>query len=157
VSDISAPDEVIRFAVGQVAVPAAASGEARPMLAIPDNRSAGVASVIRIAASGIVQHIKVSVDIEHPYVGDLQVTLQSPTGRRALLHARLGGSSDNLVETYDSARLGVLASLIGQPMQGDWMLRVSDRARQDVGTLRSWRIELSSSQIAASPAVAAIV
>jgi subtilisin-like proprotein convertase family protein len=34
--------------------------------------------------------------------------------------------------------------MIGQPMQGDWMLRVSDRAAQDVGTLRTWKLELSS-------------
>ena len=59
-----------------------------------------------IAASGTVAQIKVGVDIEHPYIGDLRVALHSPAGRRAVLHAQLGGSTDNLVATYDSASPG---------------------------------------------------
>jgi M6 family metalloprotease-like protein len=151
ISNITAPGDAIRFQVGQSAMAAAEVGEARPMMPIPDNRSAGIASIIPIAASGIVRQIKVSVDIEHPFIGDLDVALVSPSGRRATLHARLGGSRDNLVETYASSNPGVLATMIGQPMQGDWMLRVADRARQDVGTLRSWRIELSSGAAAGAP------
>ena len=49
--------------------------------------------------------------------------------------------------TYDSASPGVLASMVGQPMQGDWMLSVADRVGQDVGTLNKWRIELQSAPI----------
>ncbi len=145
VSNISSPGAAITFEVGQPAIVAASAGEAQPMAAIPDNRTAGVASVIPIAASGIVRHIKVSIDIEHPYIGDLLVELLSPTGRRATLHAQTGGSGDNVVATYESTPFGALSPMIGQPMQGDWMLRVSDRASQDTGTLRSWKLELSSS------------
>jgi M6 family metalloprotease-like protein len=144
VSNISSPGPAITFDLGQPAIVAASVGEARPMLQIPDNRTAGVASVIPIAASGIVRHIKVSIDIEHSYIGDLRVELLSPTGRRATLHAQTGGSRDNVVITYESTPLGALSVMIGQPMQGDWMLRVSDRAAQDVGTLRTWKLELSS-------------
>jgi subtilisin-like proprotein convertase family protein len=88
---------------------------------------------------------EVSIDIEHSYIGDLRVELLSPTGRRAVLHAQTGGGRDNVVMTYESTPLGALSVMIGQPMQGDWMLRVSDRAAQDVGTLRHWKLELSSS------------
>ena len=120
------------------------------MLTIPDNRTTGVSSAIAIAASGTVEHIKVSVDIEHSYIGDLRVVLNSPSGRRAVLHAQLGGSRDNLVETYDSASPGVLSSMRGQAMQGDWVLAVADRASQDIGKLKSWRIELTSASVGVS-------
>ena len=87
------------------------------------------------------------VDIAHTFIGDLTVKLRSPTGRRAVLHAQLGGAADNLVTTYDSASPGVLASMVGQPIQGDWVLSVADRVAEDVGTLNKWRIELRSATV----------
>jgi M6 family metalloprotease-like protein len=156
ISDISAPGAAITFVAGHAA-PAitTVTGSASPMLKIPDNRAAGVSSTINIAQSGIVSRIKVSVDIQHPFIGDLRVVLTSPTGRRAVLHAQLGGSSDNIVETYDSASPGVLASLVGQPMQGLWVLNVADRARADIGTLRKWDIEIKSGPLAVSASAGA--
>ena len=75
------------------------------------------------------------------------VELFSPAGRRAALHARQGGSQDDLVASYDSDRPGELSSLVGQPMQGNWVLRVSDRAQGDVGRLRKWSIEIESASV----------
>jgi len=150
ISDVTAPGQIISFEVGQSAPSQVVAGEAHPMLTIPDNRTTGVSSAIAIAASGTVEHIKVSVDIEHSYIGDLRVVLNSPSGRRAVLHAQLGGSRDNLVETYDSASPGVLSSMRGQAMQGDWVLAVADRASQDIGKLKSWRIELTSASVGVS-------
>ena len=124
--------------------PRAATGEAQPMVAIPDNVSAGVSSAIAIAESGTVAKIKVKVDIKHPYIGDLRVALTSPAGRTTVLHPRLGGSSDDLIATFDSGSPGMLGDMIGQPFKGNWILNVSDRARRDVGTLRRWSLELRS-------------
>ncbi|MFP2898401.1 M6 family metalloprotease domain-containing protein [Corallococcus sp. 4LFB] len=144
ISDVGAPGELIPLTVGQAMTPQTATGQAQPMLEIPDDAAIGVSVPIRIAASGTVSRIKVSIDIQHPYIGDLSVVLTSPSGRRAVLHAQLGGPADNLVATYDSASPGMLTNLLGQPMKGDWILNVSDRARDDVGTLRSWGVELWS-------------
>lgn len=143
ISDISAPDPVISFKVGAV-VPAVvvASGEASPNVRIPENNSTGVSSVIAISQSGTVVGIKVHVDIQHTYIGDLRVELRSPGGRSTVLHPRLGGSTDDLVVTYDSGTPGILGEMIGQPMMGNWTLNVSDRARLDTGTLRRWSLEL---------------
>lgn len=146
-ADISAPGERISFRVGQTAGTQTARGEQSPDLAIPDNRAGGVASTINIPASGIVRRIKVGVDITHPFIGDLIVELFSPTGRRSLLHSRLGGSQDDIVRTFDSERPGELSSMVGQPMQGNWVLRVSDRAQQDVGRLRRWSVEIESASV----------
>ena len=147
IADIAAPGASIAFAVGATAAPETVVAEASPALAIPDANPVGVASVLAITASGTVAQIKVGVDITHTFVGDLSVELRSPAGRRAVLHAQLGGGADNLVTTYDSASPGVLASMVGQPMQGDWMLSVADRVGQDVGTLNKWRLELQSAPI----------
>lgn len=145
ISDISPPDAEISFAVGtQAAGPVVASGEAEPMLAIPDNVSAGVSSTIAIADSGTVARIMVRVDIKHPYIGDLRVALTAPSGRTTVIHPRLGGSADDLITTYDSAVAGVLADMIGQPFKGNWILNVSDRARRDIGKLCRWSLELRS-------------
>jgi M6 family metalloprotease-like protein len=144
-SDISAPGERIRFRAGQSTPSQTARGEQTPNLTIPDNRSGGVSSTIDVAMSGIVRRLRMTLDISHPFVSDLLVELLSPTGRRAVLHSRQGGSSDDLSRSYDSERPGgELSSLVGQPMQGPWVLRVSDRARADVGTLRKWSIEVES-------------
>ncbi len=150
VSDVTAPGETISFVVGRSAAAQTVGGDAAPMAAIPDNKTAGVASVIAIDVSGTVARIRVGLDIEHSYIGDLRVVLSAPSGRRAVLHARLGGSDDNLVATYDSASPGVLSSMVGQPMQGNWVLTVSDRARRDIGTLRSWQLELTSAAVGVS-------
>jgi subtilisin-like proprotein convertase family protein len=120
-----------------------ARGEAAPNLQIPDNNPAGVSSDIAIARPGSASRVKVSIDITHTYVGDLRIELVSPAGRSVVLHGQLGGDQDNLVVTYDSAApLSPLSSLIGQPMQGNWVLRVADLAAVDVGTLNKWSLEL---------------
>jgi subtilisin-like proprotein convertase family protein len=89
-----------------------------------------------------VRSLKVSVDITHPYTGDLRVVLLSPTGRRVVLHNRTGGSADDLHLSLDSTPPSALAPLVGQPVAGEWLLRVSDHARADTGTLDRWRLEV---------------
>lgn len=147
VSDISAPGEIISFAVGAAVTDVVAVGAASPMLSIPDNKAAGVSSTIAIAQSGTVAELKVSVDIKHSYIGDLRVVLTSPAGRSTVLHPQLGGSADNLITTYSSAVPGILDDMVGQPIMGVWTLNVSDRARVDVGKLRKWSIELRSKPV----------
>jgi subtilisin-like proprotein convertase family protein len=117
-------------------------GEAAPAVKIPDNDPAGVSSAIGLTGAGAVQQLKVDVNITHTFIGDLRVELISPTGRRALLHGRLGGSKDDLVMTYDSSSpSSALATMIGQTLTGAWILRVSDLVGKDIGMLNKWSIE----------------
>ncbi len=148
VSDISTSSDRIQFRAGQATTASqTVRGEQSPDLAIPDNRAGGVTSAIIIAVSGIVRRINVSIDISHTFIGDLMIELVSPGGRRSTIHARQGGSQDDLIASYDSNRPGELTSLVGQPMQGNWILRVADRARVDVGKLRKWSIEIESASV----------
>jgi subtilisin-like proprotein convertase family protein len=84
------------------------------------------------------------VDVTHSYIGDLRVELQAPTGRSVVLHGQLGGSDDDLRMTYDSAPPSPLAALVGQPIQGDWVLRVADLALRDKGMLNHWSIQATA-------------
>jgi subtilisin-like proprotein convertase family protein len=114
--------------------------EEAPGTHIPDNKPAGIQRSLTTNAPGQVGSVEVSVDISHPYVGDLRVTLLSPTGTKVILHNQTGGSGDNVVETYTSATTAALKSLAGQPITGAWRLNVSDRAGQDIGKLNTWRV-----------------
>jgi subtilisin-like proprotein convertase family protein len=121
-------------------------GEVKPALKIPDNDPTGVSSVIGLVGAGAVRQLRVAVDITHTYIGDLRIELLSPTGRRAILHAQLGGSTDDLLMTYDSAApSSVLSSFVGQPIEGAWTLRVVDLAGQDSGRLNKWSVEALAS------------
>ena len=129
--------------IGLDATPQVVRGEVTPALPIPDNNPVGVSSAIVIAPSGTAQGIKVGIDITHTYIGDLRVELVTPSGQQAILHNRLGGSQDNLIMNYESSSTPALAALVGQPMHGNWVLRVTDLAGRDVGKLNKWSVELT--------------
>ena len=76
---------------------------------------------------------RVTVDITHPYIGDLVVELVAPDGTAYMLHNRTGGSADNIRNTYT-------VDLSSEQINGSWKLRVRDAARGDVGTLNRWSL-----------------
>ncbi len=118
-------------------------GEAAPGLAIPDRDPAGISSAISLTGVGEVRSLRLEVDITHTYIGDLVVGLVAPSGRRAMLHNREGGSQDNLIAVYTAENTPDLAALAGEPAQGSWILVVSDLAGRDVGKLNRWSIALT--------------
>lgn len=79
----------------------------------------------------------------YTFIGDLRVELEAPLGQQAILHNRLGRDRDNLITVYDSSSTPALATLVGQSIQGPWVLRVSDLAGLDVGKLNNWSLELA--------------
>ena len=148
VSEISDPGPVIRFTVGDTPDPEGGqvlSGESSPGTSIPDNRPTGITDAISLSGTGTVQRIEVAIDITHTYVGDLRIVLLSPTGRRAVLHNRTGGRADDLHLKLASGPGSALVPVIGQPVTGEWSLRVTDNARVDTGTLDHWSISVATS------------
>ena len=143
IANVGVPDVRIGFHVGAAAAAPTAHGENLSAVAIPDNNPAGVSSMVRIAGAGSVQRLALSLDITHPYIGDLLVELTGPGGATAVLHNRGGAGADNLSQRYDSASVASLAGLLGQPANGQWVLNVSDLEGQDVGTLNRWSLDLT--------------
>ena len=142
ISQISVPDEVMTFRMGQAATGQVVAGQASPGVNIPDNNQTGVSSSIALNQAGFARRIRAGVGITHTYIGDLEVELVSPSGDRALIHNRQGGSQDNLQQIYDSAANPALAALTGKAAAGNWELRVRDVDAQDTGRLDTWSIEV---------------
>jgi immune inhibitor A len=114
-----------------------------PKLTIPDKDAAGVSDTLTVTRAGVAKSLAVKLDITHPYVQDLRVELVGPTGERAILHERAGGSSDDIKRAFSSADTPTLAAFVGRPVRGAWALRVADMANQDVGMLNAWELEIA--------------
>lgn len=100
---------------------------------------------LAIANTKAIKSIKVEVDIEHTYIGDLVVSLIPPAASGVLpiiLHNRQGGGTDNIKKTYDEVNTPDLAPLKGKSPQGNWTLEVADKAQMDTGKIRSLTIEI---------------
>ena len=110
---------------------------------IPDNDPNGIVRQLQIPAGPPISDITVGVDITHPWVGDLLVSLTPPIGPAILLHNRAGGSADNLIRVWRAGDLPGLQALQGQAASGTWQLKVADTAARDEGKLNRWRIEIS--------------
>ncbi|MFK7936498.1 MAG: proprotein convertase P-domain-containing protein [Saprospiraceae bacterium] len=111
---------------------------------IPEGEDAWLTSEQKCSQPGIVEDARLTVDIQHGYIGDLIVKLRCPDGEEVVLHNREGGSKNNLQKTYE---LSDMASLKGKNTQGIWTLLVSDNAPRDAGTLKHWKISFHYQQI----------
>jgi len=114
--------------------------------------------------TGVVTDVNVSLDITHTFDGDLQVFLTSPTGTKVTLFANVGGAGQNFTGTTldDEAPLiitggaapftgifqpqGLLSNFDGGVPNGTWTLTISDVGPQDIGTLNSWSITMSTGE-----------
>jgi subtilisin-like proprotein convertase family protein len=113
-----------------------------PGMMIPDNNPTGIERKLNVTQSGQMRDMEVTLDITHTYIGDLSVTLFSPSGTQIVLHNRGGGTQDNLVTTYKSTAMSALANLRGQQVQGGWKLKVADLEAVDVGKLNRWALKI---------------
>ena len=108
--------------------------------AIPDNKAAGVTSVLTVPDGLNIRLVQASVNIKHTFRGDLIVQLIAPNGETATLSNRQGGSADDFVVT----NLDVTSSFTsGSPAGGTWKLFVRDLAALDVGTITSWSLRIA--------------
>ncbi|MEM8932058.1 MAG: proprotein convertase P-domain-containing protein, partial [Acidobacteriota bacterium] len=139
-------------------------------LAIPDGALVGATSSLQIDTDVVLSGLEVEVEIEHTWVGDLTLSLRSPTGTEILLLDRPGvpvdaqgcDNNDVRVTFSDSAATdpenvcsasssdpwvsgavlpaAALSAFDGESSQGLWILRLRDDVAGDFGTLVSWRL-----------------
>jgi len=110
-------------------------------IAIPDNDPVGILSSVSLPDAGQIIDLAVTVDITHPYRGDLVVALDAPDRQRVTLHQRTGAGANDLRRTWRSQDHRDLARLRGSRAGGTYALHVVDRAPADVGRLNTWTIE----------------
>lgn len=94
---------------------------------------------------------RVRVDITHPYIGDLHVKVVTPRGTPVALHARTGGSADNIVGWFPTDRPSAepLARISAEDAAGTWTLVVNDGVPANTGTLNGWSLEICGRPIEA--------
>ena len=107
------------------------------VVAIPDNDAAGITSTINIADELTVFAADVYVNITHTWIGDLTVTLTSPSGTSAPLHSGSGGSDDNIDTSFSTSAFN------GEVATGDWILTVADNTALDTGSLNNWAMTIT--------------
>jgi subtilisin family serine protease len=111
-------------------------------IAIPDNNAQGIVSTVQVNESATVRDIQVSVSIDHSYLGDIEVSLVSPSGLVVLLQGRILGRRTQLQTVYTLQTTPTLRKYLGQAAQGRWQLRVVDAIAADTGTLNFWKLTL---------------
>ncbi len=116
---------------------------ATPNLAIPDADAAGATSSIEVGSGINIDHVEVDLQITHPYIGDLVVTITSPTGTVSRLFNRAGGTQNNINFVTSSTQFW------GETGTGNWTLKVQDMAGGDIGTLNSWSLRLYGDSLSA--------
>ncbi len=159
-------------ASGSVSSQIGASGVVAPNetlpLAIPDSMPAGTTSTITVAQAISLTDLQVAVAIDHTYVGDLAISLTSPSGTTVSLLDRpgvpastFGCSDDNMNVVFSDAASVVpettcpgttpwlagpvlpfspLSAFDGESTVGTWTLSVSDNAGGDTGNLVNWSL-----------------
>ncbi|WP_044889710.1 endonuclease [Myxococcus hansupus] len=132
VPQLPTPAAGLKAAAGARATPLVHS--TRPNADIKDNTT--IQSTIDVPEDATVESLKLNLDIQHTYRGDLKVTLTSPSGKSAVVSDRKGGSADDLKGSFD------LSAFKGEPAQGTWTLSVQDAARGDTGTLNEWGLDI---------------
>lgn len=129
-----------KIAQGQQAGVRRLHGRNDTPVAIPDNNPQGVTSAIRVSDSALLQYIQITVNIEHAFLGDIEVYLKAPTGQTVLLQNRTLGSKTQLNEVYSVETTPTLKQVLNRPAAGVWQLQVIDYAPTDTGTLKSWEL-----------------
>ena len=100
---------------------------------------------VAVADTRSIRTIKVHVDLEHSWIGDLTVKLRPPADMGVapvLLHDRQDGGMRNIHRVFDVASTPALAALEGAVPAGVWKLEVHDSAKRDVGRIGSLALEL---------------
>jgi subtilisin-like proprotein convertase family protein len=140
-------------------------------LTIPDNDPKGVSSSITVTEDISIERIDVRLieqinnsltgpGIDHSYLGDLTVSLQSPQGTTVDLIREICGSGQDIEATFSDAgdalecnsfnpgisgvkkAIEDLSAFNGENARGIWTLTVTDAQDEDVGSLQAWGLEI---------------
>jgi subtilisin-like proprotein convertase family protein len=134
-----------------------------PALAIVDNTT--VSTMMSVTDDFVITDLDVDLDITHTWVGDLQITLESPAGTQVLIFdgSADGCSGDNINVVFDDESPNALACMTGadafpladympsnalaafdgESTLGDWIISIEDTAGGDQGTLNTWTLNYS--------------
>lgn len=104
---------------------------------IPNNTPSGVTSTITVNDSKVIKGVKVTVMIEHSWLGALVVKVKHG-GKEKVLHDQEGSYAGTIDKTYD------VTDFNGMDSKGAWELNAADVDEyEDTGKIISWSIEIA--------------
>ena len=105
---------------------------------IPEmNKQAILTSIQECRFNGRVTKAEAEVEIDHPLIGDLVISVVAPSGKEVVIQDRVGGSQTYLKKQWSSTSL---KDFIGEPTHGAWTLKVKSYHHSNTGTLKHWKI-----------------
>jgi subtilisin-like proprotein convertase family protein len=115
---------------------------APPVSAIPDNSPAGVASSITVAGQGplIVERVQVVLNAPHARIGQLRITLTSPSGTAVTI---AGLRADDTPGGYANYTFSP-AAFWDERAAGTWTLKLADEvaAPAATGSFTNWQLKI---------------
>ncbi|MBO6938531.1 MAG: proprotein convertase P-domain-containing protein [Deltaproteobacteria bacterium] len=103
---------------------------------IPDDDATGATSSIEVGESATINAVRVTVNLTHPFMADLTVSLEKDGTTVELM-------SEEYVEDTMLVRTFTVDDFNGGDMAGTWNLNVVDTAPADEGTLNGWSLEVT--------------
>ena len=121
---------------------------------IVDNTTA--TGVIDVLDDIEIVEARVSIDISHTWIADIDLSIDSPLATSVMLHSGQGGAADDIILTYTDFGIangadvyncaclmqpsgpGTLADFETESTLGEWTLTVADNATGDPGTVNEW-------------------
>ncbi|MCD8485381.1 MAG: S8 family serine peptidase [Desertifilum sp.] len=148
---------------------ATASGTNRA-LTIPDNNPNGLSDKLNVNSNLKIEYVELDIDLTHPKIEDLTITLTSPEGTESLVfvgprldkiainrqNIPFGDFRDNpsnftnspfflqLGESYQRGIDFTFSTTFswGEIGNGEWTLNIYDENAEGVGTLNNWSVRL---------------
>lgn len=100
-------------------------------------------SVINVPLDKNITSISVDVHVVHNWIGDMKMTLTSPSGTDVLLHDGGRGDLFKLIMTRTLDSTPGLSAFLGSPSAGDWTLSIWDYALGAGITILDWYLHLT--------------
>ena len=149
-----------------------------PAVAILDNSTVEAILPVNLPAGASILDVNTSIDITHTWIGDLTISIISPTGTEVLLWDGYCGPTDNWRVDFDDeapncsiACADYTSGMLLQPPacdgfdpaldflsdfdfgspNGNWRLRVTDDSGGDVGTIDSFSLTIQFASAIGAP------
>ncbi|MEM8999469.1 MAG: reprolysin-like metallopeptidase [Bacteroidota bacterium] len=118
-----------------------------------------ISSSVTFAEDLPVFDVTVDLDVTHSFLGDLIVSITSPSGTRVVLTSNSCGDRNNINAIFDDGGsdfscsgtpaisgtvlpLGELAAFKGESVLGEWILEIQDTAPSDGGSLEGFSLAI---------------
>jgi subtilisin family serine protease len=109
---------------------------------IPDANPQGAISRLEVTETSFIRDLEISVEVEHEFLGDLEIYLLPPWGKPMLLQSRGLGRLTSLKTTYSPENTLWLKAALNRSAKGEWQLQLIDRIPTCSGRLLKWQLNL---------------